>query len=91
MKEGKTDDFDDDYAKENEKADTTADDLAPYLPDVNSIESSQILETCVTNFEIEQKDPTEVESFENDDVSSDTSNVLDFNSQFKEFKVHDIL
>ena len=83
MKEGKTDDFDDDYAKENEKADTTADDLAPYLPDVNSIESSQILETCVTNFEIEQKDPTEVESFENDDVSSDTSNVLDFNSQFR--------
>ena len=69
LKEGKSDDFDDDYAKDNEKADTTADDLAPYLPDVNSIESSQLLETCVTNFELEKKDPTEVEAFENDDVS----------------------
>ena len=47
------------------------DDLAPYLPDVNSIESSQILETCVREFELGPKHPTEVESFGNvvDDVS----------------------
>ena len=54
---------------DNENGATSTDDLAPYLPDVNSIESSQLLETCVTNFELEQKDPTEVEVFENDDVS----------------------
>jgi hypothetical protein len=41
------------------------DDLAPYLPDVNSIESSQILETCVREFELGPKHPTEVESFGN--------------------------
>ena len=45
------------------------DDLAPYLPDVNSIESSQILDTCVKDFELERKDPTVEGSFENDDVS----------------------
>ena len=38
-------------------------DLAPYLPDVKSIESSQILETCVRGFELGPKHPTEVESF----------------------------
>ena len=49
------------------------DDLAPYLPDVNSIESSQILETCVREFELGPKHPTEVESFGNvvDDVSKE--------------------
>ena len=49
---------------------TLSDDLAPYLPDVNSIESSQILETCIRDFELENKDPTEADSFENDDVST---------------------
>ena len=49
------------------------DDLAPYLPDVNSIESSQILETCVRDFELGPKHPIEVESFDNvvDDVSTE--------------------
>ena len=49
---------------------TLSDDLAPYLPDVNSIESSQLLETCVRDFELEYKDPTEADAFENDDVSN---------------------
>ena len=49
------------------------DDLAPYLPGVNSIESSQILETCVREFELGPKHPTEVESLDNvvDDVSTE--------------------
>ena len=45
------------------------DDLAPYLPDVNSIESSQVLETCAREFELGPKDPTEVGSLEDDNVS----------------------
>ena len=47
------------------------DDLAPYMPDVTSIENSQILESCVGEFELGGacKDPTQAESFENDDVS----------------------
>ena len=50
------------------------DDLAPYLPDVNSIESSQILETCVREFELGPKDHTEVESIDTvvDDVSKES-------------------
>merc|ERR1712038_1521138 len=67
LKEEAYDDIEVDSSNENENIDISNDDLAPYLPDVNSIESSQLLETCVTNFELEQKDPTEVEAFENDD------------------------
>ena len=69
LKEATSDDIEVDSSKENENIDISNDDLAPYLPDVNSIESSQLLETCVTNFELEKKDPTEVEAFENDEVS----------------------
>jgi len=67
LKEGTSEDIEDDDTMDNENGATSTDDLAPYLPDVNSIESSQLLETCVTNFELEQKDPTEVKAFENDD------------------------
>ena len=49
------------------------DDLAPYLPDVNSIESSQILETCAREFELGPKDLTDVKSIDTvvDDVSKE--------------------
>ena len=47
-----------------------SDDLAPYLPDVSSIETSQVLETCASDFQLDNKGPIEADSFENDDVST---------------------
>ena len=70
LKEGSVEDslYNQTGGEENDA--TLSDDLAPYLPDVNSIESSQLLETCVRDFELEYKDPTEADAFENDDVSN---------------------
>jgi hypothetical protein len=67
LKEGSIEDTSYNQTVGDENDATFPDDLAPYLPDVNSIESSQILETCVSDFELEHKDPTEADSFENDD------------------------
>ena len=47
LKEATSDDIEVDSSRENDDIDISNDDLAPYLPDVNSIESSQLLETCV--------------------------------------------
>ena len=69
LKEGNKDDTEDDQDSDNDNGAMSNDDLAPYLPDVNSIESSQILDTCVKDFELERKDATE-EDNDNDDVSN---------------------
>jgi len=77
LKEGNIHDSDDEQTSDNENGSSVIDDLAPYLPDVNSIEDSQILETCVRDFELGPKDPTEVDAFENDDIEIRSLLMLD--------------
>ena len=70
LKEGSEQDTENVSTAVGQDGATLADDLAAYMPDVSNIENSQILETCVREFELGNKDPTRVESFENDEVSN---------------------